>query len=245
MRSAANECGLCGWATKGNLGYADDSRRPDEDGPRTSGDAVWPLPGDPGGYGEASAGIHFWVTVQKDKTTTNRIMHMNVNHEIFRMWAALDDNGIPGNPWGTDANELHKSGKSIQHAIDMVILFWLQGGDSRPLAALFELGCAPGIGVLRFLSEMLEPRNSISYKPDYKFSLSRLDGKRGPRKSPEIRTRDYLLAKNVRKLMTHRGCYDAAIKQVTDFANKLPEMSISEQSVRNAYDSQYGKKKGN
>jgi hypothetical protein len=136
-----------------------------------------------------------------------------------------------GTPWGQEATSYcQESREPFDECRDIVILDYLQNGDTRPLVDLLRTGKAPGPAVLRFMAAMFgEPTHKLHESLSFELLIK---GKNGNR----VRQRDYvwrdkLLSDSVEKIMNgDRGVYESAIMTVA----KKYDLSVD--TVRNAYD---------
>lgn len=150
-----------------------------------------------------------------------------ITEQVFREWAEIDDAGCSGNYWGTAACEfLAKKGGSGADAIDRVILLAIRlGGDLKPLAALFNLGCAPSPRVLRHLAKMIAP-DLIGAPISHTLQTRRASAIGGRARSLEAIIRDELIARRI----DGRGPgvkYESAVADLVDNINATlsPEYS--------------------
>ena len=131
-------------------------------------------------------------------------------------------------------------GKTIEYCQDHVILRYLLDGNTRPLAALLASGRAPSPGVLRYLSAMLQPADGTEDKVPYRLNVKDRLQRKGRRRDPEKLWRNFLLSKNVERVMEEGGKYEwHAIPEV---ASMLPNADKAYQTVRDAYDERHPKK---
>ena len=78
--------------------------------------------------------------------------------ENFKLWAGINDEGVPEAPWGILAIDLMNEEK-IHHdlARDTVIMHCLKQGEAQPLAKLFQLQITPAPNLLRYVGFMIAP----------------------------------------------------------------------------------------
>ena len=127
----------------------------------------------------------------------------------------------PANAWTVEAEKV-SSAKDIPHAeaIDLIIVRYLRFGDTRALAWWLYEGHTPSPTTLKYIACMLQPGSGAATKSfPYELIAKSRTPKRGrPIKRPEENLRDWLIYKNVQRLMDEKGpgTYDAAIRQIAD-----------------------------
>ena len=141
----------------------------------------------------------------------------------------------PANAWTIEA-EIVSSAKDIPHAeaIDLVIVRYLRFGDTRALAWWLYEGHTPSPITLKYIACMLQPGSGASTKslPYELISKSRTPKRGRPPKGPEADLRDWLIYKNVQRLMDEAGpgTYDAAISQTAAL------QGLNQAAVKRAYE---------
>ncbi len=137
-------------------------------------------------------------------------------------------------PWRQEAEHYLDTDQASTHdeAFGMVILRYLKDhGDARPLVDLFREGRAPQNSTLWEIATFFDEciLDDESTRPNYKISVSARNKNRKPSEG-ELPWLNYLIARNVERLIDANGNYDSAIKDVADIVGK------GEKTVRNAYD---------
>jgi hypothetical protein len=146
--------------------------------------------------------------------------------ENFKLWAGINDEGVPEAPWGILAIDLMNEEK-INHdlARDTVIMHCLKQGEIQPLAKLFQLRITPSPNLLRYVGLMMAPDEvpeEILHK-QVPFGLTvctiekakskRLRSKTSGEKHIFIKLRDSLIKGNVDAMNEGSG-YEAAIEEL-------------------------------
>jgi hypothetical protein len=139
------------------------------------------------------------------------------------------------NAWTIEA-EMVSSVRDIPRAeaIDLVIVRYLRFGDTRALAWWLDEGHTPSPATFKYIACMLQPGSGASTKSlPYELIAKSRTPKRGrPPKGPEPDLRDWLIYKNVQRLMDEKGpgTYDAAIRQIADLDG------LNQAAVKRAYE---------
>jgi len=137
-------------------------------------------------------------------------------------------------PWGTEADYAHRvTGEPIEQCRDYVIMRYLMEGDTRPLAALFSLGHAPGTMVLDYVAGMLHPADGTETEIEYILKPKRRNGKPGPLPSPETKWTGLLTTLNVLERTNDDGEYRNTV--FYDVAKELPSGNKAYETVRAEY----------
>jgi hypothetical protein len=146
--------------------------------------------------------------------------------ENFKLWAGINDEGIPETPWGILTVELINE-KSIHHdlARDTAIIIYLKQGEARPLAKLFQLQITPAPNLLRYVGFMIAPdevpHDVLHENFSFGLKICAIDDAKSKRpkskvkgvKHPDHRLRDSLIKGNVDAMNEGSG-YDAAIEEL-------------------------------
>lgn len=143
--------------------------------------------------------------------------------------------------WDISAQELcDEKGAPLQVARDFVIIKWLLMGDTRPFYSWVLGGHEPSFEVVRLVAAMMAKADSpdalrAEVKTILPYGLSIAGKKRGDRSNPELEVRDHFIYREVERKIAVGEKYEAAIAAVHEW---LPDagVSVSHQTVRNAYD---------
>ena len=141
---------------------------------------------------------------------------------------------LESTPWGTEANYAHQiTEEPLNLCRDYVILRYLMEGDTRPLAALFSIGHAPGAAVLDYLVGMLHPAEGTDEEVKYVLKSKRRNGKSGPLPNPETKWINLLTSLNVLKQVDEENVYKNTA--FYDVAAMLPSGSKAYETVKAEY----------
>jgi len=167
---------------------------------------------------------------------------------VTAVWAEMDEEGTPSNPWGIKAHRLAiKTDLPMEACRDGVILEYLMQGETLPLAALLNLGAAPASEVLRYLGIMmvpeLRPKGFTEKQTPFGLKVCNISeikstapkGKKG-KSHPFTEDRNDLIADYFRKTMKE-SCYQAAEAELMELTG------LKRATVANAYNAKYGKKR--
>ncbi|TIL58616.1 MAG: hypothetical protein E5Y79_19105 [Mesorhizobium sp.] len=143
--------------------------------------------------------------------------------------------------WDALAQSLcDEKGELLADARDAVIVMWLAKGDTRPFYDWVLHGHEPSSGVVKMIAAMMAKADSPDVLPEtirsgLSYGLSITGKKRGDRSNPEIEARDYLIYRDVSRMIAAGEKYEAAVAAVHE---GLPDIGInvSRQTVRDAYD---------
>jgi hypothetical protein len=141
---------------------------------------------------------------------------------------------LESTPWGTETDYVHReTGEPLNKCRDYVILRYLMEGDTRPLAALFSIGRAPGPAVLDYLAAMLHPAEGTEEEIKYALKSKRRSGKSGPLPNPETKWINLLTSLNVLKQTDEDNVYKNTA--FYDVAAMLPSGSKAYETVKAEY----------
>lgn len=147
--------------------------------------------------------------------------------ENFKLWAGINDEGIPETPWGIMAVELiNETGTSHDKSRDTVILHCLKHGETLPLAKLFQLQITPLPAIMNYVGVMMAPEEvpEKTLLEHFPFGLKVCDINDAKSKRPRSRTgekhifhqlRDRLIKLNV-DAINEGGGYDSAIAELAE-----------------------------
>ena len=144
----------------------------------------------------------------------------------FKLWAGINDEGVPESPWGILAIDLINE-KNIHHdlARDTAIMLCLKRGEARPLAKLFQLQIIPAPNLLRYVGFMIAPdevpHDVLHENFSFGLKICAIDDAKSKRprskakgvKHPDLQLRESLLKGNVDAMNEGSG-YDAAIEEL-------------------------------
>jgi len=164
---------------------------------------------------------------------------------------AFPDGSIPETPWdGEAALYAQETGLPLDECHDFTIAKWLMQGDTRALEAWLNSKRIPGMKTLAIIRWMLRddpgltmttPSGKVVVPP--RLVVKDRRGRKGNRRNPEKTIRDFILAENMARLIP-KTTYDGAVATLKQAARETGA-AISDQTIRDAYDTRYGKKTRN
>jgi hypothetical protein len=145
--------------------------------------------------------------------------------ENFKLWAGINDEGLPETPWGIMATDLiNNTDISQDRARETVILYCLKQGETRPLAQLFQLKISSSPALLHYVGVMMAPEEipEKTLREHFPFGLkvctideakNKRPRSRTDEKHPFVQLRDNIIALRVKEI-NEGGGYDAAIAEL-------------------------------
>ena len=151
-------------------------------------------------------------------------------------------------PWEIEAADLAKEQNlTNSEAVDAVILDWLALGNTKPFCGFVLKGHQPNGIVLVAIAYMMmkgdpdcipsEGLTRTTLWSGLPFGLEPKGKSKGPRSKAWIKTRNRMIAREVRKQMDAGVAYDGAIATVFEWFNKNVGRIVY-QTIRDAYDNE-------